>query len=258
MIITTSRRHEEQLYDRAKQMSKQLNKPFIKREDRSVQQLISTYQKDVFVVSKERLSLHSKRGGEPFFYHPNAAMPRGKAFLRTNYDPLVEVAKLEKGDLFLDCTLGLAADSLIAKLAVGKEGKVVGLEAHEGIAVIVKDGLQTWRDGDQRLLEAMREIEVVYRDHLSYLLQLPDRSFDVVYFDPMFDQTVPSSLGLEGLRVMAIYDDLSHDVINEAKRVARKRVVLKDHWQSERFKTYEFQVKKRKSALFHYGFIEIT
>ncbi|MCG6572888.1 hypothetical protein GFB82_21335, partial [Acinetobacter baumannii] len=53
--------------------------------------------------------------------------------------------------------------------------------------------------------------------------------------------------------------DFDHEsAVQEAFRVARKRVVLKDHWKSTRFKadSYQFQVIKRKTAQFHYGYIE--
>lgn len=257
MIVTTSRRHAEQLYDEALSFSKKLNRPFIKRDHHSIKQMIARYNEDVFVVSKEKLSLYSKHGGAPFFYHPNAAMPRGKFFLRSGHDPLIEAAQLKEGMTFLDATLGLAADSLIAKLAVKESGRVVGVEAHEGIATIVEHGLKTWNEGDERIIEAMRAIEVVCADHLTYLRSLPDKSFDVVYFDPLFEEAILDSSGIEALRSFAIDDDLSVEAIEEAKRVARKRVVLKDHYKSSRFQAFRFQVIKRSNAAFYYGFIEV-
>ncbi len=257
MIVTTSRRNANELQERALFFSEKLETAFVSRDDRSIQRMIAAYDEDLFVVSKEKLALYSKQGGDPFFYHPNSAMPRGKFFLHTGYDPLVEAAQLREGMTFLDCTLGLGADSLIAKLAVGRKGKVIGLEANAGIAMIVKHGLQTWVEGDERIVCAMKGIEVVRSAHLDYLKALPDRSIDVVYFDPMFEQQISASLGIEALKLFAHHEDLSLETIEEARRVATSRIVLKDHWQSKRFKRHQFHVIVRKNTVFHYGFIQI-
>jgi hypothetical protein len=44
--------------------------------------------------------------------------------------------------------------------------------------------------------------------------------------------------------------------MSEAVRVAKKRVILKDHYKSTRFVKFGFQVLRRKTAKFHFAFIE--
>ena len=53
-----------------------------------------------------------------------------------------------------------------------------------------------------------------------------------------------------------MYHDITDETIAEAKRVARKRVVLKDHVRSSRFEKHNLYVYKRKSAKFHFGVID--
>jgi predicted methyltransferase len=204
------------------------------------------------------VTLYSKHGGAPFFYHPSSAMFRVKQYLKTGYDPLVDIAGLKNGMTFLDCTLGLASDSLVAQVAVGANGHVTGLEANLTLAMLVRNGLRTWQDGSSVMLEAMKKIEVIHAHHKDYLVTLLDQSYDVVYFDPMFDQHITDSTAMKALKQFACHDDLSKKVINQALRVAKSRVVLKDHYQSERFKQFGFHVIKRQHAAFHYGYIDCS
>lgn len=255
MIITTARKQVGTLAELVKVISNDLNAISLTRDDRSVAALVQEFEDDVLVVGKDRLTLYPKDGGTPFFYHPNSAMFRVKQFVATSYDPLVEAGKMEKGMSVLDCTLGLAADALVAKIAVGKEGHVTGVEANQLLAYLVRYGLQQWTDGPKLLLHAMKEIEVIHQSHLTYLQSCEDQSVDVIYFDPMFEADLDSK-GIAGLKSFAVYDDLTDEAIEQAKRVARKRVVLKDHYLSERFHKFHFQVQKRQHAMFHYGFIE--
>ncbi|MFC0471970.1 class I SAM-dependent methyltransferase [Halalkalibacter kiskunsagensis] len=256
MIVTTARKGADVLAEKAQTLSVELKSRFILREDASVQDLIYSYGEDILVVGINKVTLYSKHGGHPFFYHPSSAMFRVKQFLKTGYDPLVSVAGLKSGMTFLDCTLGLASDSLVAQVAVGELGHVTGLEANLVLASIVRNGLKTWQDGSSLMLDAMKRIEVTHSHHSSYLANLPDHSFDVVYFDPMFDQHLSDSTAMRALKQFACHDDLTKDVINHALRVAKLRVVLKDHYESERFKKFGFHVIKRQHSAFHYGYIE--
>ncbi|WP_207634175.1 class I SAM-dependent methyltransferase [Halalkalibacter urbisdiaboli] len=257
MIVTTARKGAEQLYEKALMFAEKIDGRFIVRKEQSVEDLKELYNNHVLVVGKGKVTLYHLEHKEPFFYHPNSAMFRVKQYLRTNYDPLVEAAQLSEGKDFLDCTLGLASDSLVAKVAVGNCGRVVGVEANPYLACLVDFGLKNWQEGSKEMLEAMRGIEVIHTSHLDYLSSLPDNAFDVVYFDPMFEQHLANSTGIKGLKWFACHDDLSEQVIVEAKRVAKKRIVLKDHWQSTRFDKYQFVVMRRQHSSFHYAYIEV-
>lgn len=172
------------------------------------------------------------------------------------HDPLIVAADLKPGDTFLDCTLGLGSDSITASYAVGSKGNVTAAEANPLVAYLVEKGLETWETGVDEFDDCMRRIQVKSGNHLDLLKGLDANSFDVVYFDPMFEEAITESDGIGRLRSLSEYSPITEDTIKEAKRVAANRVVLKDHWKSPSFDELGFRVFKRKSAKFHYGVIE--
>lgn len=76
-------------------------------------------------------------------------------------------------------------------------------------------------------------------------------------WDPMFEETIEESTNFIPLRNAGLHDSLSVEWIAEAKRVAKKRVVLKAHFKSPLFERYHFKQDIRLNAKFHYGIIEI-
>ena len=127
-------------------------------------------------------------GGEEWRWSPGMGALRAKR-LRARAgargdpsarDPFLDAAGLREGDEVLDCTVGLGADALVAAAAAGPRGRVVGLEASAPLAAWVAEGLRRLDD------PAARRIEIRAADHAEALAALPDRSFDVVLFDPMF------------------------------------------------------------------------
>jgi len=257
MIITTSLRTTEQITEKAKKVAAELELPFFQRNQQPIPSLHNLYNCDVLVVGSTRLSLYQQGDQKPFFFHPNSAMFRVKRFLRGEVDPFLEATKLTENMSILDCTLGLASDSILSSVIVGKNGQVVGLEASPYLAYIVSEGLASWKSGSAEMDQAMRRITIINVDHHDYLRSVETNSFDVVYFDPMFEVKIESSDGISPLRRLACYDHLKEEAIEEAMRVARQRVVIKDHFQSERFSRFNFSVYKRLTSLFHYGSIEL-
>ena len=77
------------------------------------------------------------------------------------------------------------------------------------------------------LQEAIKRIKVINCEHQSYLKQLEDKSFDVVYFDPMFRDPLLKSRALSPLKEVANHQPLELETIQQACRCARKRVVIK-------------------------------
>eukprot|EP00966_Prymnesium_polylepis_P207626 4809377-Prymnesium_polylepis.1 len=59
---------------------------------------------------------------------------------------------------------------------------------------------------------------------------MPSGSADVVYFDPMFRRPTKSSTAFDVLRTLAHKDSLSHEALAQARRVARRAVVVMDQW----------------------------
>ena len=146
----------------------------------------------------------------------------GRPVSPTDRDPFLEAAGLLPGDEVLDATLGLGADALVAAAACGPAGRVVALEASRPLAAWVAEGLR--RLG----AEPARRIEVRAGDHLEALAALPDRSFDVVAFDPMFRHARAEPGGFDLVRALADARPLRAEALVEARRVARRWVLVKD------------------------------
>jgi hypothetical protein len=166
----------------------------------------------------KRLRAHAARGGA-------AAEP-------TERDPFLEAAGLREGDAVLDCTLGLGADALVAATAVGARGSVLGVEASPVLAAWVAEGLRRLgREGprgEDGVASAAARIAVRVGDHAAILEELPERSFDVVVFDPMFRHARAEPDGFDLVRRLADARPLSPAVLARARRVARRWVVVKD------------------------------
>ncbi|MBS4190934.1 class I SAM-dependent methyltransferase [Bacillus sp. FJAT-49705] len=256
MIITTAGRTNETMTAQAIKISKELNSRFIERRKRAIENIQELEEDDCIVVGKERLELYPYLEKNPFFFHPNSAMFRIKRISKDEHDPFIEASCLQSGKTLLDCTLGLASDSIVASFVVGKEGNVTGVEGNPFISYMVEKGLVSWDSGIPAMNEAMGRIRVINGLSLSYLKDLPDKCFDCVYFDPMFEEQILESDGIKALSRFAVYEDITHELIEEALRVAKERVVLKDYYRSSRFGMYNFEVMIRKTAKFHFGVIK--
>ena len=251
-IVTTAYRPTSLTINEASRIARELAIPFLPRNKRSVEKLQQDEQADVLVIAKERLEFYPVGKTEPFFFHPNSSSFRTKRPLEK--DPLIEVSLLEKGDVFIDCTLGMASDAIVASHFVGGSGKVIGCESHPILAYVVQQGLQQYK-GMPHLHDAMKRVEVVQSEAAEYLAALPEKSADVVYMDPMFTEIISESDNFVPLRETADNSQLTARWVREAKRVARKTVVLKAHFRSEDFEKYGFARRVRPNTKFHYGVI---
>lgn len=215
------------------------------------------YGGDILVAGKERFELYrAGRAEDPFFFHPDTAVFRLKRLLRGETDPLVEAACLTGGSRFLDCTLGLATDSIVAAFSVGPTGRAVGTEADPDIAFITRQGLQQFPASFTELKLAMDRIEVVQQDSVDFLRTLESDSFDVIYLDPMFSTAIEESGNFAPLRHAGAAGGLTGEWVSEAVRVAASRVVLKGHYTDPAFEEYGFTRIRRPNTKFHFGYIE--
>jgi len=164
---------------------------------------------------------------EKLFFHPSMAKCRIAAYRhKQQQDIMIKASQLQRGDSFLDCTLGMGADSIVAAY-FSETGKITGLESQAVIAQVMSWGMKMYEGQMPWLNKAIKHIEIINRDHKQYLSQQPDKSYDIVYFDPMFTQPLYHSQPISPLRNLANYDQLDSTVIQAACRIAKKRVVLK-------------------------------
>jgi len=176
-------------------------------------------------------------------------------------DLFLEAAGLRPGDRVLDATLGLGMDALVAAEAVGEGGAILGVERSPLLAALVAEGLA------RHPVRAARRVRVVAADAAALLADLPEASFDVVVFDPMFRSPLPAGRLFELVRRLGDGRPLEAETVFRARRVARRSVVVKaaapdrslealglellpgSRWQARRFGRAAGLASSRKAGL---------
>ncbi len=238
MIVTTSLRSMPEDISAACRFANEISGDYVPREGASLPELQQKYNVTRFVIIENGQPV-VYQGNERFFFHRGMAELRLLNFVRSGHDPMVAAMGLEAGMTVLDCTLGLAADALVAAFAVGVSGRVLGVEKSPVVASLTRWGLAELcsdrSDARPVTKQAASCIDAIRADHLEYLTGLVDRSFDVVYFDPMFRRPKQASVGIQPLRNFADSRALTIEAIRQAMRVARRRVVVKEAHGSREF-----------------------
>lgn len=256
-IVTTGQHPDGESVRLAEQVAGELGTDFVPRRKRSVRKLMTEFGRPVVVAGKERYEYHTDPDVKPLFFHPGLAAIRIKRLQRGGNDAMVEVCDLGPGDTFLDCTMGLASDSTVASFVTDPSGQVTACEVDPMVSYIVGHGLATYSDSPEEVLDAMRRIDVRNKRADDFLESCDAASYDIVYLDPMFEETIEESAAFAPLRSAGLHDLPDDRLFREAVRVARRRVVLKAHFRSELFSRYGFTRIDRANTKFHYGYIEI-
>ena len=257
LIVTTGAKGGSANLRLAEEVACRLSARFVARERASLASLRRSYHVDDVLVVRDGALFLSGSTGE-FFFHPNMAHVRVKMLRQGKLDHFVEAAGLRAGMSVLDCTLGLGADAIVASYVVGEAGHVRALESQPLIEVIVSHGLAQPKETGP-MADAMRRIEVISAAHGDFLRRQPDKSVDVVYFDPMFRRPLRQSVGLRPLRALADARPLDEAAVAEACRVARRRVVLKETQDSLEFSRLGFSsYVGGKYSRVRYGIIEVS
>lgn len=254
--VTTSLRPSPVQVSLAIKLADELSVPFIPRNDLSIDAITSNIGvAGMMVVSSKRISFVT--GSTEFFFHPGLAKLRITGIKNGKTDQMIQAMSLRTGDTLLDCTLGLGTDAIVASYVLGTQGKVTGLESSRLIAAIVERGLTTYQFEDEDITLAMQRVEVVHSDHKDYLAGLPPRSYDVVYFDPMFRSPRKKSPAMDAMRAIANPNPVDQETIAMALRVCTKRVVMKERRWSTEFERVGFrEIQGGKYAPVVYGVID--
>lgn len=224
--VTVGKGKAPDLTEKAREWSEELGLPFIGREKGTLAEFIARRGlAGALVATANGPELYSSGGR--LFFHPGMSALRIENLRAGAGDRMANAMGLEKGMSVLDCTLGLAADACVASWAVGRAGVVVGVEAVKPVAFVIKKGLACYPTADTELQAAMRRIRVVFSDSFTYLKKAADKSFDIVYFDPMFVHVLEKSCNMKPLRPVAHARKVDDALLAEAKRVARSKVVIK-------------------------------
>ncbi|MDY7231476.1 class I SAM-dependent methyltransferase [Hyalangium rubrum] len=221
LAVTTSARPREELVTRARASAKAWGVPFFpRRSGEGIADWFDARAEALIVFGHDGVTLWDKEGHHGF--HAGMAHLRRMRLAAGEGDTFVRVAELRKGDAVLDCTLGLGQDALVASLAVGPTGRVVGVEKNLALYALASAGMKTYAFGPDSC-----HVEVVHADAHEHLRTLPPRSFDVVFFDPMFARPGKAQPGFDVLRRFADHAPLTPETLEEGRRVARRWVVVK-------------------------------
>jgi 16S rRNA (guanine1516-N2)-methyltransferase len=228
LAVTTAVNDTPDLDDKAQTLAIDLNARYIKRDERPLRALFEeTKAERILIVQRDKLVLE-ERSGLQYQFHPNMAIVRAANYSRHGSDHFLEALRLCSGEKVLDCTLGFGCEALLAAVAVGGSGEVVGLESEPDLAVVTRDGMQRYKLQQKNLEAVMRKVVVLNFDYRDYLKLAPSRSFDVVYFDPFFERSIDGSKGtIFPLAVFGNRSPLDVNSVLEARRVAKRIVAIK-------------------------------
>ncbi|MEW5737488.1 MAG: class I SAM-dependent methyltransferase [Myxococcota bacterium] len=223
--------HGDRFVEEARRKAAEWGLPYLERPAKGgVAALLGGVARACLVRSADGWALRDEHGSLSF--SPGIAQLRLKRLAAGHRDDvLLRLAGLEPGDTVVDATLGLAADALVCARAVGPTGRVVGIEAALPLWILVSEGLARLPADPSSC-----RIDVVHGRAREVLAGMGARSADVVTLDPMFDRPKRSSPGFELLRAHALHEPLDAETLGEARRVARRWVVLKGGRYGKDFK----------------------
>jgi len=256
-VVTTPYRPSPAVAARAERTAAALGARYVERRGLSVAKLRERHGAAVVVVGAASLEWHPAEGGAPFFFHPGMSLVRAKRLAEGRGDVMLEASAFAPGDSVVDCTAGLCSDSIVFSFAGGPDTRVTAAESEFPLYFVVSRGLAEYESGWEPFDRAMRRVGLAYADHLTLLRTLPDKSEDIVYFDPMFRDPVRASTGISPLRSLANEAAVTEEAIEEARRVARKSVVLKERGHAEEWARFGFDVVSKPNAPVAYGVIRI-
>lgn len=247
-VITTSNNPSKEAVAGARALSQTLGIPYLNR--RHVGEKLKNGLIEFFYVVDNNLQLSISIAGQRLFFHPGIAKIRMENFKRDGRDYLLEALRPESSDIVYDATFGLGMDAIFIAHFVSK---VVGTEVSKHIYNVVSYGLKHYVAKKDWINEAIRKIELYNEDMRTFARKQQDKSFDIVYCDPMFENPKYESSALNPLRPLASYDSVDDELISEFIRIARKRVVIKTLEKDtllDRLKTpFSRVIKSPKSGL---------
>jgi 16S rRNA (guanine1516-N2)-methyltransferase len=221
IVITTGRERSLAHELEAQALADRCGLAFASRADRRLEALASATGAEVLgIFGADGLVLW--REGVKLRFSAGMAELRIKRVISGEHEPLVQLAGLVAGDSVLDCTLGLARDALVM---AASGARVLGLEAVPLLASFCEAGLRGISGAAGSVAPRVR---VEPARHAEFLQAAPPQSHEVVYFDPMFTDEIEMPPEYQLFRALADPAPLTRDVVEQARRVARRAVVIKD------------------------------
>jgi hypothetical protein len=221
--------------------------------------MLENIDPQILVANNMRgVSYYERDKGEAFF-HPNMAFQRIINLKKGGCDSMAAACKLERGMSFFDGTLGLGADSLVASYIVGESGVIKAAEKSLVLYILAAEGLKFYAEQNPEWADITGRINIQNADNLDFMRNCESQSFDVAYFDFMFDKPVKESDGIQVIRSIACYDKITNERVQEAVRIARSRVIIKaDRNGAQDLQKFGFRIEKENQRKnFYYAVLDI-
>ncbi len=227
MVITYSNKADKKLRQRALALAGKYQLDYVERKKQSIVRILAdNHCEHCFVLKNNGLYLANAKS--EFAWHPNTALLKLKA---KGEGKLLKALALKPSDSVLDCTMGFASDSLVIASALCSGGKLVALESAKTIYILTREGLANTNYPEIKKLAD--RISLKHYNYSDFLEEQKADSFDVVYFDPMFEKNKHGSLALAELSAYANHQTISVKDIERALVIARKKVVIKMRFGSQ-------------------------
>lgn len=254
--ITTILKAENTIIQQAKKQAQVMGYPYVEREGKLVELAKKTKMTGFLIYGKTLPLFWTPQG--VYQFHLGTAVLRIGQIKKGKGDRLCHLLP-EECHSVLDCTFGHGGDSVVFSYALGEKGKITALEKSPIMYEIGKVGITSFSDKRKEITEALRRIDLRYADFQDFLKKLSADSFDVVYFDTMFVHPVKRKENkMEAFRMGAIYDTLSEEILKEACRVAKYKVIVKERPFSKIFQSPLFlQQTEKHSHSTVYGVIDL-
>lgn len=255
--VTTIRNPSPAMIEEAKQRGKRLGFPYVRRED-TLEEMAAQGNLSGFLIYGRVLPYYWNQG-EEYRFHLGTAVLRISQMEKGNQDRLCRLLPQDGFCRVLDCTFGQAGDSSTMSWFLRGRGQVTALEKSPILYEIGRAGILGYQDKKSDRTEAVRRIRLHHAAYQAFLKDAAAKSFDVVYFDPMFHHPVKREVNdMEGFRRAASYDSLSEEVLRLAGKVARKRIIVKERPFSPLFRNGLFTaVYGKKGQSTAYGVIDV-
>ena len=230
VYVTTSLKGEVSLKDEAKAWADEVGAHFVPRQGRGEEELHNLYE-DLIIYTNMGPEIRTEGGRHHF--HPSMAELRIRQIDSGKGDRFLDALAATRPVEFLDCTCGLGSDALVASYGLPRGSRVDAVEASPLLARVTAWGFSRYVHERRAVTEALRHIHLTYNTYESVLTSIKDKSYDIIYFDPMFTRPVQESSNFTPLRDVVCHVPLTTDMIDLALCKAGKRVVIKGRDFSE-------------------------
>ena len=225
LYITTSLKAQKPLWDEAAAWAASIGAAYVPRQQRTIHSLCQQYGREKVLVYTSKGPVMEGDAGSHFF-SLNMAELRILQIDRGQVDHFKEaLGTWHRPVSFLDCTCGFGADTIIAAYTLPEGSTIHALEATEPLAAVTSWGFTHFTHRRDDVTKALRKVRLTWGNYTDYLSNEKSRTYDILYFDPMFTHPVMTSCQFAPIRSQMDHEPLTADSIQKALEKARRVIV---------------------------------